>query len=97
VTNSGRAGLGITAETVADAAGQPAGVGVVRVSPGGGAARAGIRAGDIILAIDGQPTDSVDALTSILAGKKPGQTVQVRYSRDGSTGTVSVTLGTLTG
>jgi S1-C subfamily serine protease len=33
VTSSGRASLGITAQTVADATGQPAGVGIVRVTP----------------------------------------------------------------
>ncbi|MBO0816995.1 MAG: trypsin-like peptidase domain-containing protein [Actinobacteria bacterium] len=97
VTNSGRAALGITAETVASASGQPAGVGVVRVSPGGGAARAGIKAGDIILAVNGQPTNSVTALTTILAAKKPAQQVRVRYSHDGTTSTVTVTLGALTG
>ena len=97
VTNSGRAALGISAETVADASGQPAGVGVVRVLPGGGAAKAGIKAGDVIVAVNGQPTDSVDALTSILATRKPGQTVQVRYTRDGTSHTVTVTLGNLSG
>src|SRR5207237_9130720 len=40
VSNSGRASLGITAQTVADAAGQPAGVGIARVTPGGAAVRA---------------------------------------------------------
>jgi putative serine protease PepD len=40
VTNSGRASLGIAAQTVADASRQPAGVGIVRVSPGGAAAKA---------------------------------------------------------
>ena len=35
VSNSGRASLGIAAQTVADAAGQPAGVGIVGVTPGG--------------------------------------------------------------
>ena len=96
VTNSGRAALGISAETVANASGQPAGVAVVGVSPGGGAAKAGIKAGDVIVAVNGQATDSVDALTSVLAGKKPGQTVQVRYTRNGTVSTVTVTLGTLT-
>jgi putative serine protease PepD len=95
VTNSGRAALGITAETVASATGQPAGVGVVSVLPGGGAARAGIKAGDVIVAVDGQPTDSVDQLTTILAARKPGQTVQVRYTRNGTSHTVTVTLGNL--
>ena len=34
VTNSGRASLGISAQTVADASGQPAGVGIAGVTPG---------------------------------------------------------------
>lgn len=97
VANSGRAALGITAETVADASGQPAGVGVVSAKPGGAAARAGIRAGDIILAVDGQTTDSATALQSVLATLKPGDQVPVRLSRDGTQRTVTVTLGTLTG
>ena len=39
VTSSGRASLGISAQTVADASGQPAGIGVVAVTPGGAAAK----------------------------------------------------------
>jgi putative serine protease PepD len=97
VTNSGRAALGITAETVADASGQPAGAGIVRVLPGGGAARAGLQAGDIILAINGKPVRSVDALVTILAGYKPGDTVTVRFSRNGATRTANVTLTSLGG
>jgi S1-C subfamily serine protease len=97
VARSGRAALGITAETVANASGQPAGVGVVKVTPGGAAAKAGIQAGDIILGIGGQATDSVTALQSVLATRKPGDQVQVRISRDGTQSTVTVTLGTLTG
>jgi putative serine protease PepD len=96
VASSGRASLGITAQTVADAAGQPAGVGVVAVTPGGAAARAGIAVGDIITALVGQPTTSLAALQSVLAAHKPGDRVQARISRDGTTSTVTVTLGTLT-
>ena len=40
VTSSGRASLGITAQTVADASGQPAGAGIAGVTPGGAAAKA---------------------------------------------------------
>ena len=97
VTNSGRAALGVTVETVADPSGQPAGVGVVSVKAGGPADQAGIRAGDVILAVNGQPTDSVSALQSALATHKPGDQVRVRLSRDGSQHTVTATLGTLTG
>lgn len=96
VTSSGRASLGISAQTVADAAGQPAGVGVAAVTPGGAAARAGITVGDIITALAGQPTDSLAALQSVLAAHKPGDHVQARLTRDGTTTTVTITLGTLT-
>jgi putative serine protease PepD len=95
VTSSGRASLGITAQTVANAAGQPAGVGIVSVARGGAAATAGIQPGDIITALAGQPVPSVAALQSILAAHKPGDSVQARVSRGGTETTVTVTLGSL--
>jgi putative serine protease PepD len=95
VTSSGRASLGITAQTVADAAGQPAGVGIVAVAAGGAAAIAGIQPGDIIMALAGQPVPSVAALQSILAAHKPGDSVQAQVSRGGTETTVTVTLGSL--
>jgi S1-C subfamily serine protease len=96
VTSSGRAALGITAQTVADSAGQPAGVGIVSVTPGGAAARAGISAGDIITALASQPTASLAALQSVLAAHKPGDRVQAQLTRDGTETIVTVTLGALT-
>ena len=66
------------------------------MTPGGGAARAGISAGDIITALASQPTTSLAALQSVLATHKPGDRVQAQVSRDGTTSTVTVTLGTLT-
>jgi len=69
----------------------------VSVKPGEPAAQAGIRAGDVILAVNGQPTDSVTALQSVLATLKPGDQVRVRLSRAGSQRTVTATLGSLTG
>jgi S1-C subfamily serine protease len=96
VTSSGRASLGITAQTVADAAGQPAGVGVAAVTPGGAAARAGSQPGDILTALAGQPVPSVAALQSVLAAHKPGDRVQGRLSRGGTESAVQLTLGSLT-
>jgi S1-C subfamily serine protease len=96
VSNSGRASLGITAQTVADASGQPAGVGVVSVTPGGAAAGAGIQAGDIIVGLAGQPVTSVDALQAILAAHQPGDRIPARLSRNGTGSTVQVRLGSLT-
>jgi len=96
VTSSGRASLGIAAQTVADATGQPAGVGIVSVTPGGGAARAGIQPGDIITVLAGQPVTSLAALQSVLAAHKPGDRVQAQLSREGALSTVTITLGALT-
>ncbi len=95
VTNSGRASLGVTAQTVADASGQPAGIGVISVAATGPAAKAGIMAGDVITDLAGQPITSVAALQSVLAAYKPDR-VQARLSRNGTESTVLVTLGSLT-
>ena len=96
VSDSGRASLGISGQTVADASGQPAGAGVAAVTPGGAAAKAGIQAGDIIVSVAGQPTGSITALQSVLATQKPGDRVPVRISRNGTQSTVTVILGSLT-
>ena len=96
VSNSGRASLGISAQTVADASGQPAGVGIVTVTPGGPAAKASIQPGDIIVDLAGQPVPSAAALQSVLAAHKPGDRVQAHVSRDGTESTVQLTLGSLT-
>lgn len=73
---------------------RPRSIGVVSVR--GAAAAAGIRAGDIIVSVAGQPTESVTALQAALALHKPGDRVPVRLARNGSTSTVTVTLGSLT-
>jgi S1-C subfamily serine protease len=96
VTDSGRASLEISAETVANAEGEPAGVGVTSVTSGGAAEVAGIRPGDVIVGVDNQSTPSVAALDSVLATLKPGSKAKVHLSRDGSSMTVEATLGTLT-
>jgi putative serine protease PepD len=95
VTHSDRAALGISAETIVNAEGQPAGAGVVSVKSNGPADRAGIRADDVIVAVGGQATPSVSALQSVLAEHKPDQKVPVRVSRSGNEQTFEVTLGSL--
>ena len=97
VTDSGLAALDVTVQTVVDTNGRPAGVGVVSVTPGGAAASAGIKAGDVITALNGVATPTADTLTQVLAGLTPGQKVPAKITHDdGSTATVTVTLGTLT-
>ncbi|MEY9874331.1 putative serine protease PepD [Streptacidiphilus sp. MAP12-33] len=98
VTDSGRAALGITTRTVIAQGGdgsQTTGAGVVSVTSGGPADKAGLKAGDVITKLGGTTVDSVQALSEALAADKPGQQVPVTYLRDGATKTANVTLGTL--
>jgi putative serine protease PepD len=74
----------------------PAGIGVVGVQANGAAAKAGIRAGDIIVSVAGQPTETVTALQAVLARHRPGDRVPVRLSRSGTSSSITVTLGSLT-
>ncbi|MEV7005784.1 trypsin-like peptidase domain-containing protein [Streptosporangium sp. NPDC051022] len=98
VTNTHRAALGITVQTVIGPDGRPAGVGVVRVSPGGSAAKAGITPGDVITSINGTPVPDTQALSEILASLNPGDQAKIQITRsDGSSATINVTLGELPG
>ena len=96
VTHSGRAALGVKVTSLASPSGSAAGVGVVSVTSGGPAAKAGIRAGDVITAVNGTPTPDTQALSAVLAGLRPGQVVTVKVTHpDGSTAAVHVKLGQL--
>ncbi len=63
---------------------------VVRNSP---AARAGIRSGDIIVAVDGTKLVSDSDLARILSKHKPGDTISLELVRDSTHLTVQLTLG----
>jgi S1-C subfamily serine protease len=95
VTDSGRAALGVRVRTVVDQAGEPAGVGVVDVVPDGPAAAAGIRPGDVIVSVDGEPTPTSEALGTVLAELEPEDTVTVVVRRGGAEEELEVTLGEL--
>jgi serine protease Do len=56
------------------------------------AARAGIELGDVIVAVDGKPTQRVTTLQRIVRGYKPGETVSVDIVRFGTRKTVRVRL-----
>ncbi|HBF78850.1 MAG TPA: signal protein PDZ [Streptomyces sp.] len=93
VTDSGRAGLNITGRTVVDDDYRPAGVAIVSVSKGGAAAKAGLRAGDIITRIGDTPVTTITSLSEALAGDKPGRKVRLTYTRGEEKKTAEVTLG----
>ena len=58
----------------------------------GPAEKAGIKAGDIILEIDGTRINSEHSLGEIIATKRVGQTVILKVMRDNALMNVSVTL-----
>ena len=62
------------------------------VVPGGPLDEAGVQAGDVITEVNGQPATSVDVLTQTTITRKAGDTVQVKYVRDGEDHTATVTL-----
>jgi serine protease Do len=61
-------------------------------SPGG---KAGLKSGDIITAVNGQPIDDALSLSRTIAGNAPGTVVELTVWRDGAEVKVSATLGTL--
>jgi Do/DeqQ family serine protease len=68
------------------------GVYINRVNDNSAAAQAGIKAGDVITAIDGQEVGSVSELQEMVARHRPGHTVQVSYRRNSQTTSVKTTL-----
>lgn len=73
------------------------GVEVAGVSPGGPAEQAGIRTGDVLVAVDGQALkrsgdrNASQQLVEFMRGVEPGRAVKVDYLRDGKKGTATVT------
>jgi S1-C subfamily serine protease len=64
------------------------------VVPNGPAANAGIKQGDIIVSIEGQPIDTEHPLDSVLTQFAPGRTVTLGLLRNGQKVDVQVMLGT---
>lgn len=67
---------------------------IQRVTPGGAAARAGIREGDVVLAINGESVTPDRNLSYIVANLRPGQRVPIELLRGGRRQTVTVTVDT---
>jgi S1-C subfamily serine protease len=69
--------------------------GTPAVFPNSPAADAGLKAGDIITAIDGQSVGAQQDLSDYMLEHMPGDTVTLRVLRSGSTREIQVTLGVL--
>jgi serine protease Do len=67
---------------------------VLAVGPGTPADEAGIREGDVIVAIEGSPVSSTEEVGERILDFEPGTEVEVELVRDQDTLTVTATLGT---
>jgi putative serine protease PepD len=67
--------------------------GSAAVTPNGPAAKAGLKAGDVITKFDDTPIDSGPTLIGEIWTHKPGDKVTITYKRDGKESKAEVTLG----
>jgi putative serine protease PepD len=81
--------LGVSTSDAADNAGAT----VASVAANGPAARAGVRAGAVIVAVDDASVRSSDDLSAAVDGHPPGDKVKLAVRRGGRTTSVTVTLG----
>ncbi len=92
-----RAYLGIVGGTrrltgaLADRLGRSAGLEVVQLLDGSPAAAAGLRAGDVILTLDGRAIGGVGDLQRTLIGDLVGRSIEVTLDRDGAIRTMAIT------
>ena len=68
------------------------GVLITRVAPGSAAAKSGLQAGDVVIAINDSRTRSVPELQEQIARLRPGESLALDYIRDGRQLDVAVTL-----
>jgi membrane-associated protease RseP (regulator of RpoE activity) len=78
-----RATLGVMLAPPKEGASAAAGVAVEAVTPGGGAALAGVQPGDRLLTVNGRKVATSAEVVAVMAEIKPGETVKVESLRDG--------------
>jgi Do/DeqQ family serine protease len=88
--------LQVVTSEIADSLGlkRPAGALVANVTPNSPAANAGLKTGDLIVSVDGQPVDDPNAFDYRFGTKPLGGTAQIAVLRGGRETTVNVALQT---
>jgi serine protease Do len=92
VTPRGQIGIALSplTEQLAGYFGVKEGVLVSSVTTRSAAAQAGVRAGDVIVAVNGRPVQDVGEVTRAVRAAKPGAALELRLFRDQKEITVSV-------
>lgn len=85
-------GRRVTLGTLPDFAFEGPGVKVASVTPGSPAEKAGLRAGDVLLKLDGRDIPDLRGYSEMLKALSPGQTVKLRIRRDGAEQEVAATV-----
>jgi serine protease Do len=89
-----RGWLGVSlADVPQDQGGGSGGVGIAAVERNGPAARGGLRAGDIVVGINGEAVETSRALIRVVAATPPGGTVKLAVRRQNQTVDVTVAVG----
>ncbi|MBF7731634.1 DegQ family serine endoprotease [Pseudomonas sp. N040] len=74
---------------------KPAGALIAQVQEDGPAARGGVRVGDVILQVNGQPVDLASDLPHLVGVLKPGDTANLRILREGKRQTLALKVGSM--
>ena len=86
------ASIGLTTRSVTD--GVRLGAYILQVNPEGPAAKAGLKAGDVVKLADSHLIETADDLTLVVGRHKPGDKIAIRYVRGATEHNTTITLGT---
>lgn len=93
---TGKPQLGISCqdvtETIAKMYNMPVGVYITAVTDGSAADKAGLRSGDIIIAVEGEKTETSEELTNVKNKYSAGDRIEITFMRSGEEHTVKLTL-----
>jgi putative serine protease PepD len=85
-------GVSLKDGTASDGSAQRAGAEIVTIQPGTPAAEAGLKTGDLVVAVDDQPANSSESLVAYIRERTVGDKVTLTVLRDGKTLTLTASL-----
>ena len=83
------------APAAAQRLGRPGGVQILQVLDQSAADRAGLRAGDVLIELDGEPVSDANALQRLMVQERIGRSIPARILRGGAERTVTLSLDEL--